>query len=251
MRQGVGAGLPPYSVQRERTQPNTAPPHSNTALPAACAQTQAMIARFFLDLRSALRVTPHHIAAQLMCGLETIDALETGRVWMLPQWPETARVVLAYTALAGIDGRPVLQAIADLLRALSEVRAAPVQAAAARTQNPQSPHVDRLRRAGSALANGAKRLPRDAMQQVRQQVRERPQRALYAVSVPLFIIVLLLNTSVVQGALMHLPRPVVRLAHSIQAAIQDSLAPVREGHRWIDAEDPRQRRSDKLRIGSR
>jgi type VI protein secretion system component VasF len=206
-----------------------------------------MIARFFLDLRSALRVTPHHIAAQLMTGLETIDALETGRVWMLPQWPETARVVMAYTALAGIDGRPVLQAIADLHHAVAAVRTVPVPAAADRTQNHQIQHVERIRRAGTAFANGAKRLPRDAM----QQVRERPQRALYAISVPLFIVMLLLNTSVVQGALGHLPRPVVRLAHSVQAAMQDSLAPVREGHRWIEAEDPRQRRADKLRIGPR
>lgn len=247
MRQGVGAGFPQYRVQREGTHQNAASPPSNSALAAACAQTQSMIGRFFLDLRGALRVTPHHIAAQLVTNLETIDALETGRVWLLPQWPETARIVMAYTALAGIDGRPVLQAIGELHRAVAEARNAPVPAAAVRSQTQHTPHVERMRRAGTAFANGAKRLPRDAM----QQVRERPQRALYAVSVPLFIVMLLLNTSIVQSALMHLPRPVVRLAHSVQAAMQDSLAPVREGHRWIEAEDPRQRRADKLRIGAR
>ena len=49
-------------------------------------------------------------------------------------------------------------------------------------------------RAGSAIANGARRLPKDAM----HQIRERPQRALYALSLPLFVL-LFFHASIFDG----------------------------------------------------
>lgn len=58
------------------------------------------------------------------------------------------------------------------------------------------PSVSKIFAAGSALANGAKRFPAGALHQVCQ----RPQRALYAVSMPLAIVLLLLNSSALEAA---------------------------------------------------
>ena len=175
--------------------------------------------------------------------------------------------MIAYTALAGIDGRPVLAALADTLRRSANV---PMLAAPAPPRDtapapsrytavasldveqvppvakqhvPKAPPVLRFFAAGSALANGAKRLPADAL----QHVRERPQRALYAVSLPLGIVLLLLNTSALEAAFSNVPRPVARVAQDVRSYFQVQFAPVREGLRWIEVDDPRRRRADKLR----
>lgn len=179
-------------------------------------------------------------------------------------WSETSRVVIAYTALAGIDGRPVLAALADTIRrssnvpmlaAPSEQRSAPQpsstfavayagQPAVAVPAKPATvPPVRKFFAAGSAIANGAKRLPAGAL----EQVRLRPQRALYAVSLPLGIVLLLLNTSALEAAFSNVPRPVARVAQDVRSYFQVQFAPVREGLRWIEVDDPRRRRSDKLR----
>jgi hypothetical protein len=211
------------------------------------AQNQANCARFFCDLRRVLKVSQHQVAAEVVTHVETIQALEAGNVGMLPPWPETARVVMAYAALVNIDGRPVLSAIANMLHEYHEHRAlivpAPaVRLAARQPAHPQLQHVqvDRIRRAGTAIAHGAIRLPREAI----KQVRKRPDRAFYAVSFPLGLMLLLLNSSM-------LPRPIVRLAESVKTYFQVHFAPVHDGLRWIDVDNPRSRRGDKLPVEHR
>jgi hypothetical protein len=193
----------------------------------------------FRDLRNALRLTPHQAAAHLLTRPDVIEAFEAGEFELLPPWPETARVIMAYTSMAGIDGLPILRALAEALRT-------PAQTARALPSSPQGSQrlqVERIRQAGTALANGAKKLPAGAL----KQVRERPERAFYAVSLPLAIILLLLNTSVLQAAFSHVPRPISRMAQDVRQFFQVQFAPVREGLRWIDVDDPRRRRADKLR----
>ena len=223
MRRGVGADFPHHSEHR-----SVSGAHPAVASAHASAQSRINISRLFLDLRAALRVTPHQIAAHLMVQPDTIGALETGHFELLPPWAETTRLVMTYTAMAGIDGRPVLAALASVLQ---------VSAEAARLK------VQRLRQAGSALASGARRLPAGALNQVRQ----RPERAFYAVSLPLGILLLILNTSVLHAAISHVPRPVARMAQDVRQFFQEQFAPVREGLRWIEVDDPRRRRGDKLR----
>jgi hypothetical protein len=196
-------------------------------------QWRSNISRLFFDLRNALRITPHQAAAHLLTAPDVIAALETGQFEMLPKWPETARIVMAYTALAGIDGRPVLGALADVLRN---------SAAVAQAQQTQRVPGQRLRQAGTAFANGAKKLPGDAI----RKARERPDRAFYAVSMPLGFVLLMLNTSALQAAFDHVPRPVARMAGSVRQFFQVQFAPVHEGMRWIEVDDPRRRRGDKL-----
>lgn len=204
-------------------------------------QARANIARLLFDLRNAMRLTPHQAAAHIQTTVETIQALETGHFEYLPAWPETSRVVMAYAAMAGIDGRAVLAALASVI---SQPVAAPVAPHHA-VHAGHHAQVDRLRQAGTAFANGAKRLPAGAM----KQVRERPERAFYAVSLPLAIVLLLLNTSVLQAAFDHVPRPVSRMSQTVRQFFQEQFAPVREGLRWIEVDEPRRRRADKLRPG--
>jgi hypothetical protein len=173
---------------------------------------------------------------------EIIEALETGQVEYLPPWPQTARIIMDYTSVAGIDGRPVLTAVGGLLIALQRSRdPAPVQRQDSHA--PQAAHVAQAGghfvRAGSAIANGARRLPKDAM----HQIRERPQRALYALSLPLFIL-LFFHASIFDG----IARPFGAAVNYASAYFQEHFAPVRDGFRWIEVSDPRSRRADKLQI---
>lgn len=275
MRNGVGADFPHhdrYSGVHAAHVPaaphglahKSASAHSNANAYRSPDAARANIARLFHDLRTALRVTPQQLALHLQTNPSTLLALEYGDFEHLPVWSETSRVVVAYTALAGIDGRPVLAALADTIRRSANVpllaapsqpreltplpqqRTAPTAASRPPSAPSQSSHVPPVRKifaAGSALANGARRFPAGAL----QQVRERPQRAFYAVSLPLGIVLLLLNTSALEAAFSNVPRPVARVAHDVRSYFQVQFAPVREGLRWIEVDDPRRRRSDKLR----
>lgn len=55
------------------------------------------------------------------------------------------------------------------------------------------------------------------------------------------------NTTVVAAAVSVLPAPAGRVVRSLSDTVAEWLAPVREGHRWIEVADPRSRRADKLR----
>ena len=260
MRQGVGAGFPhrgqhvsviaQYSGASAHTsgayaQARTVESGSHSAQVRSnrirSDQVRSGVARFFIDLRNALQLSPHQAAAHLMTRPDTIDALESGHVEYLPPWPETSGIVMTYAAMANIDGRPVLKAISALLADAARAKASPIMlagpAASGGSGYARLP-AEQMRRARTAFANGAKRLPR--------QVRERPERAFYAVSLPLGLMFLALNTSV----LSHAASPLVRMTASVGQYMRVHFAPVREGHRWIEVDDPRSRRGDKLRVGN-
>jgi hypothetical protein len=65
--------------------------------------------------------------------------------------------------------------------------------------------------------------------------------------VPVGLLVLLSQTSVLEAAVAQLPPSVARIVRGAQDYVTLQLAPVRDGMRWIDVRDPRSRRSDKLR----
>lgn len=201
---------------------------------------RAEIARFFADLRRVIGASPFEAAARLRTHAGVVAALERAEIESLPPWPETQRVVLGFTAWAGIDGRPVLNALGILFHEAEQRRRVAVQVAALRPAIAAS--AVRLRQAKIAIAEGAKRLPREAL----NQARERPVRTFYAVSLPLGMLVLALNTGLVHQALAHIPRPIVRAAVAVKDSLAVHFAPVREGLRWIEVENPRSRRSDKL-----
>jgi hypothetical protein len=209
-----------------------------------------LIARFFADLRRSLGITQHQAAAQLLTHPEVIDALENGLIAHLPPWPETTRIVMAYAGWARVDGRPALAAIAELAQALKAQAASKAQAQIAPPQTGlrlarpvQMPNIssERIIRAGTMIARNASRLPKDAFQHARQQ----PVRALYAVSLPVAVLIVLLNTSLLNSATKALSGPLSSLGHAL---FGEQFLPMRDGFRWIDAADPRERRGDRLDI---
>lgn len=68
----------------------------------------AEAAQLFAGLRAVLNLTLEGAADLLATEPKVISALETGRLDALPPWPETQRLVEAYTGLAGCDPAPVL-----------------------------------------------------------------------------------------------------------------------------------------------
>ncbi len=319
MRRSVGRNVSVGSHEFERQGYD----RSHASVPVASVQAQAesraLIARFFIDLRQALRLTVPQAAHYLAVRPAVVEALETGQVEYLPEWQETSAIIMTYTSMAGVNGRPVLNAIGLLFTQLS-VRAAPPPSASewpsqpeppfqpAVSQFPQQhfhpqpvaqsqprpyaptphyvqpqgysplqgsmpPQANRafsprpapeaesvpkqeadiagsglavssrnLLRAGTAFASGARRLPQQAL----NQVRERPQRALYAISLPLVLLLVLMHSSI----FATISQPFGVVVQWVSAYMQEHYGPVRDGMRYIEVDDPETRRADKLRISS-
>ena len=345
------------------------------------AESRALIGQFFADLRRALRLTLPQAAEYLQVRPEVIEALETGSVEYLPDWEETSAIVMTYTSMADVNGRPALNAISSLISFISRIapeprlptiterlqeqhwepqqpqqvayRDAPVyqppveyqwptqhqpqieyrpqveyqppaqyqpaaehqaqpstygqlfqprpapapvpvpavqapapvrshanshshdggthfgsyagdqsgsyavsqtdsgyvsqassQVSAQRHQQPTRPAriqaAGNLVRAGSAIATGAKRLPVEALNKVRQ----RPQRAVYAVSLPLGLLLLMMHSSI----FATVSQPFGAGVRWVSSYFQEHYGPIRDGLRYVEVEDPRSRRGDKLRI---
>ncbi len=101
-------------------------------------------AALFRTIRQMSGLSPVNIARRLHTRTSVISALEQGDFQRLPPWPETVLVVSGYTALAGVDPRPVLAAIRDMLDAkVIDVQPSPYpnayQAAAAQPSSRTSP----------------------------------------------------------------------------------------------------------------
>jgi hypothetical protein len=196
---------------------------------------RAMIARFFVDLRRALRLTVPQAAYYLQVPTDVVEALETGHVEALPEWHETSAIVMTYAAMAGINARPVLNVLAGLMSDVSRPALPGPREARAVVLTGRN-----FVRAGSALANGTMRLPQDAI----DQLRKRPQRAVYALSLPLLLALMLYGS-----AFDIVAKPFGSTVRWFSVYFQEHFAPVRDGLRWIEVDDPRTRRADKLRIG--
>ncbi|MGO4682311.1 helix-turn-helix domain-containing protein [Hyphomicrobium sp. 2TAF46] len=274
MRRGFGETVPVGGYERAR--PVSA--RVDSAQHSQIAESRALIGQFFIDLRRTLRLTLPQAAEYLQVRPEVIEALETGYVEHLPEWQDTSAIVMTYTSMAGVNGRPALNAIGSLIAYFSSVAAAPRQptiterlqqhaqpqyqpqqpfpqaqpfqprpvAQAGQRERPQPVRPARIQaagnfmRAGSAIANGARRLPQEALNQVRQ----RPQRALYALSLPLGLLLLMMHSSIFETV----SRPFGSAVRWVSSYFQEHYGPVRDGLRYIEVDDPRSRRGDKLRI---
>jgi cytoskeletal protein RodZ len=184
---------------------------------------EVQVGKFFRDLRQAFHLTQAQAAQRIATRIDIIAALEAGQVRGLPPWPETCRIVRAYTALAGLDPRPALTSLEILLA--TDVR---------------SP-APRRRPRKRALASAAGRVREVWEGRFGQTVR-----ALVVVTVPVALIVLVTQTAVLEAAVAKLPPSVARVIRGAQNYVIVQLAPVRDGLRWIDVPDPRTRRGDRL-----
>ncbi len=261
MRRGVDRSVSVGGYERQRP----VPARNDASQHVQAAESRALIARFFIDLRQALRLTVPQAAQYLQVRPEVVEALETGQVEYLPPWQETSAIVMTYTSMAGVNGRPALNAIGGLITYLA-ASAPPVRQQPLFREQPQfAPRTERRRQpnpgagqthpqarpsnrpgrnfmqAGSAIANSARRLPQEAL----DQVRRRPQRALYAVSLPLFgVLLLMLHSSIFESV----ARPFGSAVRWVSTYFQEHYGPVHDGMRYIEVDDPRSRRADKLRI---
>ncbi len=115
MRRGVGRNV---SVGGRVRVERTARDRSEFSNQVQVSHDRELIARFFMDLRRALRLTLPQAAHYLKVHTGVLEALETGQVEYLPPWPQTVQIVMGYTSMAGVDGRPVLNAIGNLIMTL-------------------------------------------------------------------------------------------------------------------------------------
>lgn len=239
-RRGVGgAGFAGGgSLQRAAA---VAPGQRTAAATEATSQVRAEVAKFFVDLRRTIGASAAQASQHLKTPIPVISALERADVGALPPWPETQRIVLAYTAWAGIDGRPVLTALGILLTEAKQRRQTEQQAAAVRPA--VSASSERLRQIRLAISEGARRLPQEAFNHVRQ----RPVRTFYALSTPLALLMLSLHPHFFRDAANFLSRPVSAVVSKAEDIWAVNFAPRREGFRWIEVSDPRNRRDDKLK----
>jgi hypothetical protein len=205
----------------------------------------AEVARFFRDLRGALRLTPAQVAQALATRVDIIAALEMGQVGPLPPWPETCRIVRTYAGFAGLDPRPVLHS-------LEQIFTAAPRAPAPKPHAPRRPLLPALSERSApimaALGDGGRRAA-EAARRARQTVNDRagrPGMALFTVTMGIALILLITQSSVLEAAVSQLPPSMKRIVRGAQDYVIVSLAPVRDGLRWIDVSDPRTRKGDKL-----
>lgn len=233
----------------EPARPNSGVRSSGARLPVpvhptqrpAAVQMGPEVGRFFQELRRAFRLTREQAAQRLATRVDIVAALEAGDVRQLPPWPETCRIIRTYAGFAHLDPRPVLNSIEVLLGA---------DAHAGTPHRGLLPRLSEHRAyAVAVLGRGRRRAAAAAAHGWHQALHERHSRAsrvLFAVAVPVALIVLLTQTSVLEAAVSQLPPSVARIVRGAQDYVTVQLAPVRDGLRWIDVADPRSRRSDKL-----
>ncbi len=215
------------------------------------------LAVIFRDMRWALSLTKPELARKLGTKQGVIDAMELGRIRALPAWPETVRIVTELGKLNRVDARPILARIRD-------------QIGPAGLDQVPSPDRVRTGRAGIVAAEARPAPSRgpspqqapsedEARERRRLRVRRRADRAARAVSAlsaPVVMVAGLLwiaqaQPTVLESSVLALPEPLARLVRPVVDYVVLQLAPRRDGMRWIEVDDPRLRKSDKLRQAAR
>lgn len=204
------------------------------------------LGQFFRNLRAAVGHPAHYISAFLLTEVRTIEALETASVERLPEWPETERVVIEYAALAGLNPAPVVSALQQLIASRNDPD--PGHYGPAVEANGDLSWIGDFE-ANDGLPNVAARsdLAAPAL-----AMKARPRRrVIYAASLPLLLLVVAMNASMLQAAVTQLRPGVMRIVDKGWDYVVVRMAPERAGFRWIEVDDPRSRRGDKLRTTRR
>ena len=220
------------------------------------------------DMRLALGLTPGELALRLGSTVDLIMTLEQGRLRALPHWDETQRVITGLCALHRVDPRPILQRIYEqtspthlgappergpgaLHRANDRTSARPAPKAAA-------PEPATRRRTSHKASQSASPSPKSPA--TKKRWRGRPMRgrgrALMAVAGPMVLIAAAVWTVQAQpralrDAISVLPASISKPVLGGLDTLAVSLAPRRDGLRWIEVADPSSRKADKLQVGSR
>lgn len=242
------------------------PSHSNFAAgPRAALHPDPEIARLFSELRHYLGLPIPQIAQHVAAHPGVIAALESGRIDLLPPWSETARIVAAYIALAQLDPRPALDRLSLLMgvaipamphartghqptvrRQIPDEAATPV----ARILNRLSDAASRAREQAvtpGILAEWSSHL-KETADGLATSVRamRAPVRWVSAVALALILLGSAAPSGVLQASVNGISQPISGLWHKLSGQGSTIRVIIRDGLKWIEAEDPRERRSDKL-----
>lgn len=208
------------------------------------------VGHLFTQLRLALGVPAETLARLLGTSPATIAALEAGNVALLPAWPETERVLRAYTSLAGIDPLPMLSRIRALL------------------DQPAARALPGRSSTGTAVAMLPKtqpRLPENASKGAKPQGKTRARSASQLLpfkfrppKVSRRMAVLSTMVGVIGAVFMAvgplyaaMPVPAQRAISAAIDRIAWGSTVLPDGMRFIDPANPRARRGDKLQSTSR
>ena len=283
---GPGRALPVPPVPPLGTMPSL--PQSRSGAPPEFSKAAAQFSKRAGDpmldvspllsgVRKAQGQSEAMLAGRLGTSADVVRALEAGQLASLPPWPETHRIVEKWLADAGFDPRPALVNLERVFAARSSVPAAKPagpsyrgQSGAAHRHGNGAKSLSRL--SGEVGDTGGRsrrallsllRPPRLRLDAARRALSRRPSLFSVGFGLPpsrsarilaLVIVLVVLGgtasqTQVVAGALAKLPAPAERAVRSISDFFAVRFAPLRQGHRWIEVDDPRSRRGDKLRIG--
>lgn len=241
------------------TRPRAAAPVRTVTSKAAAAAAAwsaepvtAEIGGLFRELRRILKLSLPELAARLGTQIDVISALERGDVRRLPDWPETVRIVTAFTALGGIDARPVLGVLYREMQQspqpASSSAGASQQRARAIAGSLVGGAVTGLRAAtaiGGSAAAGVGRLGRFV-----PRLSRRTWIAIVIASILGGGYVAMATASEGEEP-VSLFGPVTHLKRSVEDYVLWWQAPTREGLKWIEVDDPRSRRADRLNTGRR
>jgi hypothetical protein len=192
---------------------------------AAAPALHPEIAQFFTELRRYLGLSEHHTAALLQTDPDVIANLEAGDLSRMPPWEELHRIVTAYVGLAGIDPSAALASLEA--RCKPSHRSAPKPGRVSAAPSTPRPTVDE---------------PRNRRWPVWQIVGGISVMAIVGLSA---------GRPMLQAAMTKLPAPLAGVARTANDAVLLAFARKFEGMAWIDVDDPRSRRSDKLRKAAR
>jgi hypothetical protein len=219
------------------------------------------IANLFAELRRYLGLPIPQIAHHIASHPNVIAALEAGRIDLLPHWSETARVVTAYIGIARLDPRPALERLAFLMGVAKQTSpVAPRASYASPPDEAASPVARILGRFAEAaararseaaepglLAEWAAHLKETANCLMASLWKARaPVRWVIAGALALIVIASAAPSGVLQASVGGISQPISGLWRKISGQTQHVRIIIRDGLKWIEADDPRERRSDKL-----
>lgn len=279
---GYSAGhavVPATAVRKSAPTPLPASTYPARSAAAAAARAPieppaAAFARYFRDIRARLGLPIDELARRLAVDARILAALEAGTVATLPPWAEVERVVSHYLTVLSLDPYPALKVIAAALadhksagqsRSPAFARSPAVAtdgAAVAAAHGSQDDDYDSYDaglthvRSDEAPAV-SNRLPRtlQAAFSGLDAFAMSPRAALRTAGIVVVMLVVAGGTVLAaQSAIRrinHLPAPAAGFMRSASDSILMLFAPKRDGLRWIEVEDPRKRRGDKLQIARR
>ena len=184
---------------------------------------------------------------------------------MLPPWSETARIVTAYITLAHLDPRPALDRLAALqgvfVPAAQSVQSTHQPASRAPNQDPAATPVARILGRLSDAAHRAREQAatpgvlaewvahlKETAEGLAASVRamRAPVRWVGSAAIALILLGSAAPSGVLQASVNGISQPISGLWHKLSGQGTAIRVIVRDGLKWIEADDPRERRSDKL-----